>query len=333
MATTSGLSGTLQLDVAQYVEIALRRCGKLPSTISGELIQAARLNLHLILSNFANRGLSLWCVSKTIVSGVVGTLEYAIPGSTTDLLNLLFRRTTVLAPTNSNPSAVIYLMTFATATRVDMVTIQCTSPTVLTLSLERSENAGVSWLAAGTYPAGITVSSAGYSVDTVGTATLWRVRITSGVGSLPAGFTALGYQITRETPLQKMNRDDYLALPNKVSQGAGESAQYLYNKQISPSFTIWPTLTEAGFFVVYTQRQIQDVTTLTELVEVPQRWQQATLAQLAAAMALELPPNELPVGRLEFLTAKAGEALLEAEDGETDGAPIKLSPNIAGYTR
>jgi len=52
---------------------------------------------------------------------------------------------------------------------------------------------------------------------------------------------------------------------------------------------------------------------------------------LACRCALELPAGELPPGRYELIEAKAAQHLAQAEDSESDGAPIRISPNIRGY--
>ena len=91
--------------------------------------------------------------------------------------------------------------------------------------------------------------------------------------------------------------------------------------------------TSSDQIVVWNQRQIQDVGSLSGLLEIPQRWQESIIFSLACRVALEIPPGELPPGRLEFLENKAEYHLNRAEDGESDGSPIKLAPNVRGYTR
>jgi hypothetical protein len=97
---------------------------------------------------------------------------------------------------------------------------------------------------------------------------------------------------------------------------------------------IWPVPNEAqalGQVVTYVKRYIMDVGSLTQEIEVPQRWYEAIVYQLAARLAEELPqvdPSMLPV-----LDQKAMRALNEAEIEERDNSPIYFTPNIAVYTR
>jgi hypothetical protein len=319
MAVTSGTVATLQLDVATIVETAFRRCGKLPSTIGGELIQAARLNLFLLLTNLANRGLSLWCVEKVVIPAIPGAAEYTLPLGTIDALSLVFRRTTAVALTKTVVDATTQVYTAPAA--FDTLAVTSGSPKIL---VELSRDNGATWsptltkLLSGSadVPAGVNA-----------------VRLTTTEPVLPP-LTLSAVAVGRETTLTKISRDRYLALPNKKASGAGESVQYWFDKQLPPVIRVWPTSDTAdAAFALYTQRQIQDVATLTEAIEVPQRWYQAIIAQLAANMALELPPDELPPGRDEKLMMLAAAAISEAERGESDGAPMTFTPNIAGYTR
>jgi len=127
-----------------------------------------------------------------------------------------------------------------------------------------------------------------------------------------------------------------VSLPDKSRQipVGSKSLQYWYDKQINPRIWVWPGSEGAvDQIVVWTQRHIQDVGALTNTIDVPQRWLEATRAGLAAKCAYLLPAGEIPPGRLELLGAKADMALLQAEDGESDGSPTRLAPRISGYTR
>ena len=161
----------------------------------------------------------------------------------------------------------------------------------------------------------------------------WRVRDTSG--TLPTVGTLTFSTAPYEIPMAKLSNDDYAALPNKTFSvpSGSKSLQFWFDKQISPRLWIWPASQDStDQIVVWSQRQIQDVGALTNTLDVPQRWLESIILLLACRCAVELPAGELPQGRLEYLEAKSAEHLAQAEDGESDGAPIRLSPNIAGYT-
>jgi hypothetical protein len=74
-----------------------------------------------------------------------------------------------------------------------------------------------------------------------------------------------------------------------------------------------------------------DVGTLTEEIEVPQRWFNALVYLLAAALA-EITPTVDP-SLIQILDQKALRALNQAEMEERDNSPIYFTPNIGVYTR
>jgi hypothetical protein len=74
-----------------------------------------------------------------------------------------------------------------------------------------------------------------------------------------------------------------------------------------------------------------DVGTLTQEVEIPQRWYEAIVSLLAARVALEtveVDPQLIPM-----LDAKADKALMIAQMEERDNSPMMIQPNISPYTR
>ena len=64
-AATSGTIGATVVDATTLMEHAIRRCGKLPSTISSELQLAIKESLFFLLTALVNDGISLWCIVKT----------------------------------------------------------------------------------------------------------------------------------------------------------------------------------------------------------------------------------------------------------------------------
>ena len=74
-----------------------------------------------------------------------------------------------------------------------------------------------------------------------------------------------------------------------------------------------------------------DVGTMTQSVEVPQRWVEAIVLGLAARLACETPAVDINlIGPLE---QRAAIALQTARDGDNDGSSMFIQPNFRGYTR
>lgn len=95
---------------------------------------------------------------------------------------------------------------------------------------------------------------------------------------------------------------------------------------------IWPTPSSAFVqIVVWYSRQIMDVGSLTNELEIPQRWYEAVLFGLSHRMALELPA--VAPDRIAYLEKMAAQYLYDAEQEERDKSPIYWAPNISVYTR
>lgn len=331
--TTSGTVGRMQLDVTSIIEHAFRRCGKLASTVSGELQQAARELLGMQLVALSNRGINLWCIQKYVLQVQAGQASYTLPVGVTDVINVLSRTATALSGVEVVSSDNVAI-TFTAPTAVANVSMLFTAPGTVYLVLESSVDGGATWRAAVTLQQQDVLADdrVVFDVDNSRLAAMWRVRTT--VGTLPA-VTIAWNAAGQDLPMTKMNRDDYMNLPNKqFSIPAGQRAlQYWYDKQIVPQIWIWP-LNQGSVdqVVVWVQRQIQDVGAFSNTLDVPQRWQLSTMATLAADLALEIPAQELPPGRYQDLKLDAAAKLTDAEDGESDGAPIRLAPNLRPYT-
>ncbi len=332
---TSGTVSRTSVDVTAIVEHAFRRCGKLASTISSELQLSARENLYFLLSDLANRGLSLWCTQRYVLGVQAYQPTMTLPAGVVDVLNALYRTKTDLTASAVLSGAGYYGQDLGSATTVYTATIIFTAATTATLVLESSDD-NVTWVQRGTFPINSTPALAPIcaDVDDVVSARYWRARETSG--TIPAVSALVLSNEVHEVPMGVLSRDDYANLPNKAqSAPAGsKSLTYWFDKQVTPRLWIWP-VSEASIdqVVVWTQRHIQDVGALTNTLDIPQRWYESIILTLACRCALELPAGELPVGRYALLSAEAERHLQQAEDGESDGSPIRLVPNIAGYTR
>lgn len=332
---TSGTVARTTVDVTSIVEHAFRRCGKLASTISSELQLSARENLYFLLSDLANRGLSLWCTQKYVLGVQAYQPQMTLPAGVVDVMNTLYRTKTDLTASSVLTGADHYGQDLGSAQTVYTATISFSGATAAALVLESSDD-NVTWVQRGTFPLNTTPALAPIctDADVVASARYWRVRDASG--TIP-GVSALTLSNdVREVPMGVLSRDDYANLPNKAqaAPAGSKSLTYWFDKQVVPRLWIWPVSeVSVDQVVVWTQRHIQDVGALTNTLDIPQRWYESIILTLACRCALELPAGELPPGRYELLSFEAEKHLREAENGESDGSPIRLAPNIRGYTR
>jgi hypothetical protein len=168
-----------------------------------------------------------------------------------------------------------------------------------------------------------------YDIDPGYTVPYYRIRAITGTLSLRELF--FGNNST-EITMARLNRDDYTNLPNK-NFTANQPFQFWFNRTIPQSkMYLWPVPSDPFVqMTVWYSRQIDDVGALTNELEVPQRWYEATVMMLAHRMSLELPGVSLD--RVQYLEAQAEKYLALAEAEERDKSPIYFAPNISVYTR
>jgi hypothetical protein len=300
--------------------------------ITSEMIDVANDQLYLILANLANRGVQLWCIERLIMPLYEGQSAVTLPIGTVDVLNTNLRTlqeatgtTALTATTYQNYSA-----DGLTVTTVGIKWSAVSEPFVI----EQSNN-GVAWTAVATQestsdPTQVAGEWLWVDTEVPVTADYFRVRVTSGV--LSASEIYFG-NTPNEIPIARLNRDDYTALPNKSF--LGRPLQFWFDRQINqPIMRLWPApnaTAETQQIVLWRHRYIQDVGTMTQELDVPQRWFDAIVAMLASKLAEETP--EVDANLMPILEAKAEKALAQAENEERDNSPIYWTPNLSMYTR
>lgn len=156
---------------------------------------------------------------------------------------------------------------------------------------------------------------------------------------LPTGtvdVVQINYQYPdgREVPLTRISQDDYNNLPNK--NYSGRPVEYWLDRQRdAPVVRLWPvpsSVSAGHTLVISRQRHLMDVGKLTDELDVPQRWLNAIIADLAWRIGMEAPEVESAlVGELK---AVAQEAVLIAQNAERDGgSPMRVTARIGVYNR
>src|ERR1035437_3808522 len=205
--TTSGQIGQYQVDATAIIEHAFRRCGKLASTISAELQLSARENLFFLLSDLANRGLSLWCVQKYVLGVNANQNSYPLPIGVVDVNNALYRTKTDLTGSTISGSG-WQGQDLTTATQVSTVSISFTTSNTVTLVLESSAD-NMAWKSEVAFPTAQTIGAGLWlcaDPDMPATARYWRVRDASG--TLPTVSSLVFSTTPYEVPMAKMNGDE-----------------------------------------------------------------------------------------------------------------------------
>lgn len=328
MAFSNTVSQT-NFNTRRVIDNAIRRCKLSAQQITAEYIDIANDQLYLFLSDLANQGAPLWCIEKQIYPLYDGVGDITMTDGTVDILNSNFRTLQPVTGTNVDTSTT-RTVTFTTEIFVANVGIYWTAAAV-PIALERSDD-GAIWTTIQTETPTATAGQwTWFDLDSSVAARYFRVRATSGTLSFSQIYLA---NTPTEIPLARMNRDDYTNLPNKAFQN-NRPLQYWFDRQVNnPIMHMWPVPNDAATvcqIVVWRQRYIMDVGTMTQDIEVPQRWLEAIVSGLAAKMALELA--EVDVNLIPILDQKAAIALNIAQMEERDNSPMMIAPNISPYTR
>jgi hypothetical protein len=325
----SGTVSTTVFNTRKVIDHAYRRCRVPPEGISSEQISFALDSLYLVLSALANRGLQLWCIEKYIMPLYQAQGLIEMPNGIVDILNTNLRTLQEVSGTSTS-SSTTYQTVFTTQTQVTNVGVYWSGAST-SYALETSDD-GTTWTTVATVANPSTTANETTWTDIEGSlATFYfRVRATSGTLNQSQVFLA---NTPTEIPMARLNRDDYVNLPNKAFQG--RPLQFWVNRQLNnPILYLWPVPSAqfvAAQVIVWIKRYIMDVGTMTQEIEIPQRWYDAVVYILAARIAEETPTVDPQM--IAILDQKAQRSLLEAENEERDDSPIYLTPNIAVYTR
>ena len=328
------VSGTVSMTVfntRKVIDHAYRRCRIPPEGISSEQIDFALDTLYLVLSMLANRGLQLWCIERYLMPLYEAQGLITMPNGIVDILNTNLRTIEVVNENTTNTTtSTTYTTIFPAQTQVTVIGIEWSGAST-SYALETSNN-GTTWTTLSTQDNPNATAGMVTWVDVQGSlaTTYFRVRATTGV----LNQTQVVFANTpNEIPMARLNRDDYVNLPNKTFEG--RPLQFWCDRQLNnPVLYLWP-VPSAQFVtaqvVVWVKRYIMDVGTMTQEIEVPQRWYDSIVYVLAARLAEETPTVDPQM--IAILDQKALRALLESENEERDDSPIYLTPNIAVYTR
>lgn len=350
MPTSSGVTGTFSLTVADVVEHAARRCGIMPSDIGPESQSILTENLWMLLSNWSNRGINLWRLYRPLFGLYPGQAEYPMNAGDIEVENAFCRTPTQLTGTvassaggtvaNLTDQAVATVCTqtstngnfswdFGGVQTVALVGVMSAATRSYNLVFEYSTD-GSTWLTATAQGAAAYVDGVWQwlAIEPAYGAQYFRVRETGGATlSLREVFVAANWQDISMAPL---NRDDYGNLPNK--RFPGTPRQYWFDRQLTPKMVVWP-VPSSTFQLLYciTHRHIEDVGALANGLNIPQRWYDAVVWKLAFMSVGELPNADLQ--RYPMIKDMAMMTQPEAENEDRDKSPITITPDIGAYTR
>lgn len=324
----SGTVSQTTFNTRRVIENAARRCKMPAQSLSAEHIDIANDQLYLLLSELSNRGIQLWTIEKQIYPLYNGVGQITTDIGTVDILNSNLRTLQQVTGINTTTST-SRMVDFTDDAVVSTVGIKWSAASA-PISLQRSDDA-VTWTTVQTETPSATAGEwTWYDMASAVASRYFRILATSG--TLDFERIYLGNTPT-EIPLARLNRDDYTNLPNKVFT-SNRPLQFWFDRQVTqPVMNLWPIPNEEAEVyqvIIWRQRYIMDVGTMTQELEVPQRWYEAIVSLLAARLAAEF--IEVDAALVGPLDQKAERALYIAQQEERDNSPMTIAPNISMYT-
>jgi hypothetical protein len=351
MATSDTISTTL-FQTQKVIDNAARMCRLTPQQLSSEHLDTANDLLYLILSSLNEKGVALWAIHKEILPMYYGTQTVPLPVGTLNVMNCNLRnyqRITGVASSSEGDAENAFDSDVDTActqvTPAGYIQAQLSSET-------RMEGLGILPNDSGTWDVTLSGSNDGVSfttlyqntefeaaeqewfwVDIQGIAPWTYLRLTGGATTVLDVAELFFGNMPNEIPLAKVNRDDYSDLPNKTF--LSRPTEFWYDRRrYQPVVNLWPVPNDEFTFyqlVAFLQKHLQDVGSMTQEIDVPQRWLLPITTMLAERMARSF--KEVDVELIPMIADDAANLVRAVWDGETDDSPVMLMPNIRVYTR
>ncbi|QGH72192.1 MAG: hypothetical protein [Caudovirales sp. ctOwN3] len=324
----SGTISTTTFNTNRVVDHAFRRCKITAQRVTAEMQDIALDLLYLALSEMASVKTPSWCIEKLVLPFYEGQPNVTLPLGTEEVLNANYRYLQQVTGSNTTTSTT-YQVNFSSATAVYSVGIKWSAAAV-PLSFSVS-NDGITWTVVGTQT---TTASAGEITWTDITPAIayqyFKITATSGTLSYTSVF--LG-NTPQEIPFGVLNRDSYVAQSNQIFEG--RPTTFWFQRDINqPILHLWPApnlASEQAQLVVWRHRQIMDVGTLQQELEIPQRWYNAIVDKLASLLAFEI--DIVDPQMITLLAAKSDASMQVAWQGDNDGSPTTIAPMIGYYTK
>lgn len=324
--STSGTIGQTVVPTDRLLEHAILRIGLKGPQITPKLIQLAEENLFYLLLNLSSRGINLWLVTKYIIGLFPGKPTYVLPPGTIDVLpdSVVYSQSKIPQSSfvNQGTSTVASLSSAVAIVRYGFMPTTTFTGTLTLLT----DGAVVQQV----LPSQDWVAGTWYWLDNViaVSSVTWTLT-TSAASMVLSQFVLSSNQADQK--ITSFNRGEYVQQPNKNFPGY-PSTNWFFEKLVNPQITFWP-VTPNSFdqVTIWVNRQVMDIGTLTQEVEIPNRWLDPTIWMLARRLCYEAEDVD-PARRAEVI-AECDKIVFDGETGEGDHLPVRFAPQIRGYTR
>lgn len=129
----------------------------------------------------------------------------------------------------------------------------------------------------------------------------------------------IGTQNQFDLTVDRISRDEYLNIPNKLT--IGRPVQYFVDRQINPSIKVWPKPDTVYYLIVDKLVRMDDASSGVNTLQIPFRFYPCLAAGLAYYISMKKAPD-----RTALLKAVYDEEFERAAQEDRDRAPLQLSP-------
>ncbi|HEY7822395.1 MAG TPA: hypothetical protein VIG24_06165 [Acidimicrobiia bacterium] len=131
---------------------------------------------------------------------------------------------------------------------------------------------------------------------------------------------------TTDLPLNRMSRAEYANMATKST--TGKPNQFVMDKQITPTITIWPVPDKSSAYTVYVNvlTRMDDADTGADTMQIPFRFYPCLAAGLAYYMALKRDPD-----KVQLLKALYEEEFQRAMSQDEERASFRIAPSLRSY--
>jgi len=283
--------------------------------------------LYLVLSELASVRTPSWCIEKIILPFYINKPIVPLPRGTVEVLNANYRYLQEISKVLNSQSntQIVYgtggLMVSTIGIKWDAASV----PVTLSISDDL-----LTWVQVGSFDdAAVQGEWVWYDILQPLSANYFKIASASTIDSQ---YIYLG-NTPNEVPMGVLNKDDYVAQNNKIF--ASRPTTYWFQRNLpNPVINVWPAPNAAAEYaqlIVWRHRQIMDVGTLQQELEIPQRWYEAIVSLLSSKLVIEVEGTD--VSLLPVLSQQADIAVRKAWDGDNDGSAMKIQPWIAPYTK
>ena len=329
MAVTGTVSQN-HLTLQNVYDRAFARAGIPMQTITSEYLDTAKYLLNLGLSEFVTTGVTLWTNGVIKMGMQPGLSRVTLPDGTLEVDRVVLLRTTTTDGIVSGTSPT-WLISASSSIAAEYVGIKVSTAGFYNIRVDVSTD-GLTYTTAATFT-NLQLFTSQWNwleLDIAPSATTYYRVVETSSAAFPVTAAILAVGGT-EIQLNPEGRDTYANLPNKKTKGTVTS--YFEERLVDgPVLYLWnaPNDDHGNYILnVWRKRHMIDPGDMSARIEVPQRWMDAIIWDLAWRLCAEIPEATKPMGELRML---AKEARASITPTETDNAVVSLGANISMYT-